>query len=611
MAKEQYQLGQVTMRTGGGPRNRVAEKPHNFREAWLMIFRYCSNYKPHLVVIGILSAVWVLLSLFGPDRLKEVANMLSDGIKGSDIDTEAILKTSLAVSAAYLLSALFSYGQASITLRVSQGIAYRMRNDISHKLNRLPLKRLDSSSFGDLLSRVTNDVDTINESLSNSMVQVINGVFTFAGCAVAMFATNAVLALVAIASSLIGFWVMNVIIQRSQQYFVRRQQYLGALNGHIEEIYAAHTIVKAYNGEAEATERFEELNNQLYKNNWYSQFFSGIMNPLMEFVGNFGYLAVCVVGAVLVTGGYIRFGVIVAFILYVKMFTQPLSQVAQAITNLQSGAAAAERVFQFLSEEEIEDESRKISDFKATRGEVTFQNVSFGYTKDKTVIHDFSFTAKPGQKIAIVGPTGAGKTTLVNLLMRFYEPDSGRILIDGVDISDMTRENVRELFGMVLQDTWLFEGTIRENIAYGNGAATDETVTNACKFVGLDRYIRSLKDGYDTKITATFSLSAGQRQLMTIARAMVSDKPLLILDEATSSVDTRTERIVQQAMEQLTTERTSFTIAHRLSTIRDADVILVMKDGDIIEQGTHNDLIAKQGFYFELWNSQFVNAEAI
>ena len=610
MAKEQYQLGQVTMRNGGG-RQRVSEKPQDFKKAWKMIFDYCEQYKLSLLLIGVLSIAWVALSLIGPDRLKEIANMLSDGIKGGHIDTQKILRTSLAVGAIYVLSSVLSYAQTYMTLRVSQGVAFRMRRDISQKLNRLPLKRLDSSSFGDLLSRVTNDVDTINESLSGSMVQVINGVITFTGCAIAMLATNVLLAFVAIASSLLGFWLINLIIKRSQRYFVLRQKYLGELNGHIEEIYAAHTIVSAYNGEAASAERFDELNNKLYRNNWLSQFFSGVMNPLMEFVGNLGYVAVCVLGAVLVVAGQIQFGVIVAFIIYVKMFSQPLNQMAQAITSLQSCAAAAECVFHFFSEEEMENESGKISDFSATKGEVTFENVTFGYTEDKAVLRNFSFTAKAGQKIAIVGPTGAGKTTIVNLLMRFYEPTSGRILIDGTEIQDMTRENVRELFGMVLQDTWLFEGSIGENIAYGSQTATDDDIRNACKFVGLDRYIQSLKHGYDTQISSTFSLSAGQRQLMTIARAMVLNKPLLILDEATSSVDTRTERIVQRAMEELTVGRTSFTIAHRLSTIRDADVILVIKDGDIAEQGTHEQLMEKQGVYYELWNSQFVNAEAI
>lgn len=611
MVKEEYKLNQVTMRSAGSGRQKVAEKPHDFKKAWGMIFRYCGNYRAAICGIAVLAVLWVLFSLFGPDRLNRITNMITDGIAGSGIDTAAILRMSVQVLILYVLSSVLSYLQNFMTVYVSQGVSRRMRTDISHKLNRIPLSRLDSSSFGDLLSRVTNDVDTISESLSGSAAQMVNGVVTFLGCSVAMLLSSRALTAVAIASSLLGLWAMNVLIRRSQKYFVRRQRYLGELNGHIEEIYAAHTIVMAYNGEKEAADRFEELNEQLYTNNWMSQFVSGVMTPLMDFVGNLGYLSVCVAGAILVTGGWIRFGTVVAFIVYVKMFTQPLGQVAQAVTNLQSAAAAAERVFVFLDEPEMEKEDGKRRDFQASQGEVQFDQVTFGYVPEKTVIHHFSFTAKPRQKVAIVGPTGAGKTTIVNLLMRFYECSSGCIRIDGVDIRDMTRENVRELFGMILQDTWLFEGTIRDNICYGNPEATDEEVERACRMVGLHRYICSLKDGYQTRMTNTFSLSAGQRQLMTIARAMVSNKPLLILDEATSSVDTRTEQIVQDAMEQLTAGRTSFTIAHRLSTIRNADVILVMKDGDIVEQGSHQELLDRQGFYYELWNSQFVKAETI
>lgn len=608
--KEQYTLGQVSMRTGG-KKQKAAEKPQNFKKAWKMIFHYCGGYRIRLTAIAVFSVLWVSFTLFGPDRLNRITNEIVDGMAGGLINTGLILQMSVQVVCLYVLSSALSYAQSFMTISVSQGVSRKMRTDISQKLNRIPLSRVDSSSFGDLLSRVTNDVDTISDSLGNSAVQMINGVVTFVIYSAAMLVSNVVLALVALASSAAGFAAMNALIHRSQKFFVRRQQYLGELNGHIEETYAAHTVVKTYNGEKEAIKRFQELNQKLYVNNWMSQFVSGIMTPLMEFVGNLGYLSVCIVGAIMVSAGYIRFGTVVAFIVYVKMFTQPLGQVAQGITTLQSAAAAAERVFVFLDEPEMEKENGKKMDFCAEKGEVKFDHVTFGYALDKMIIQDFSFTAAPGQKVAIVGPTGAGKTTIVNLLMRFYELNGGYISIDGIDIHDITRENVRKLFGMVLQDTWLFEGTVRDNICYGNEEASDEQVERACRMVGLHRYICSLPEGYQTKMTDTFSLSAGQRQLMTIARAMVSDRPLLILDEATSSVDTRTEQIVQRAMDKLTEGRTSFTIAHRLSTIRDADVILVMKDGSIVERGSHKELLEKKGFYYELWNSQFVKAERI
>ena len=611
MAKESYQLGQVTMRSSGGPRGRAMEKPHDFKKAWKQILHYCKPYRIQIVIVLTLAVGAVLFSLFGPNQLKNITNMIVEGLNGASMNLAKILRISIVAVALYLMSAAMMYFQNYLTTMTATRINHDLRRDISSKINHIPLSRLDQSSFGDLLSRVTNDIDTIGESLSHSAVQMIRGLVTFLFATVAMLLTNVPLALVALASSMLGFLFMKIIITKSQKYFVLRQRYLGEMNGHIEEMYAGHTIVKSYNGEQDSLERFEELNEKLYVNNYMSQFLSGMMMPFMEFVGNLGYLMVCVVGAIMTSHDLISFGTIIAFIIYVKIFTQPLGMVSQAVTALQSAAAAAERVFAFLEEKEMEDESDKQQDFRAERGEVVFDHVNFGYTPDRTIIHDFSFTAHSGMKVAIVGPTGAGKTTMVNLLMRFYELHSGEIRIDGTNITDLSRANVRKLFAMVLQDTWLFEGTIRDNIAYGSHNVTDEEIHEACRRVGLHRYIRSLKDGYDTVINDAFSLSAGQRQLMTIARAMVSKKPLLILDEATSSVDTRTEQLVQDAMEELTKGRTSFTIAHRLSTIRNADVILVMKDGDIVEQGTHRDLLAKNGFYAELWNSQFVNAVSI
>ncbi|MBQ5959426.1 MAG: ABC transporter ATP-binding protein [Firmicutes bacterium] len=590
---------------------RVAEKPKDFKGAMRMLILYLKRFLPLITVAFTCAVISVILQLFGPDLLSQITDMISDGMKSGSIDLPAILHKSMLTLGFYLVSALLIYVQAITLTTVSSNIMRYMRNDISHKLNKIPLSRFDSSSFGDLLSRVTNDVDTIGMSLNNAAADIVTAVTVFIGCTIMMLLTNVLLALIAIAASLFGFFMMNVIIKRSQKYFSRRQMYLGQLNGHIEEMYAGHIIVKAFNGEKESRKEFERLNEKLCENNWKSQFIGGINGPLMEFIANFGYVAVCVVGAIMAKNGTITFGVIVAFILYVRQFSQPLGMLAQAMVNLQSAAAAAERVFGFLGEEEMEDESGKQALLDGCKGQVTFDHVKFGYTPDRTIIHDFSMDIKPGQKVAIVGPTGAGKTTLVNLLMRFYEIQGGQIRIDGVNTRETTRENVHDQFCMVLQDTWLFEGSIRDNIVYSMRDVPDEKVIEACKAVGLHHFISTLPDGYNTKLTDDSNLSAGQRQLMTIARAMIEDAPLLILDEATSSVDTRTEQIVQDSMEKLTEGRTSFTIAHRLSTIRNADVILVMKDGDIVETGTHEELLARGGFYAELWTSQFVNAEAI
>ena len=613
MAKNDYTLGQARMggRRGGGGRFRVAEKPKNFKTALASMFRYATRFAP-LLIGGLICAVSATaLTLFGPDRLSRITRYIEQGMNGNGFDLNAILRTTILLLLFYLASSLLTYGQSFLLITGTQRMLRSLRSEISHKLNKVPLSRYDSASFGDLLSRVTNDVDTIGESFNNAIAQLCTAAVLFVGCVVLMLVTNLILGAVAIASSLVGFFLMNFIIKKSQKYFSARQRYLGELNGHIEEIYAAHNIVKSYNGEAGAKEEFGRLNELLYESNWKSQFLSGIMGPMMEFIGNFGYLAVCVLGAVMTKNGIIGFDVIVAFIIYVKLFTQPLGQVAQSFTSLQSAAAAAERVFSFLEEPEMEDESYKTTVLEAKEGQVEFEHVNFGYLPGKTIIHDFSALIKPGQKVAIVGPTGAGKTTIVNLLMRFYELNGGHIKIDGVDIGDITRENVHSLFCMVLQDTWIFEGTVKENIVYSKQNVSDETVKAACEAVGLHHFIQTLPQGYDTVLGDESSLSAGQRQLLTIARAMVEDAPLLILDEATSSVDTRTEVLVQRAMEKLTQGRTSFTIAHRLSTIRGADVILVMKDGDIIESGSHDELLEKGGFYAQLWESQFVNAETI
>lgn len=611
MAKNDYQLGQARINVGGRGPMRVMEKPKDFKNALLELTRYLKSFLLPLSLAFACAIAGVVMNLFGPDMLSRITNLIESGMRQGNVDLPLVIRYSLLALSFYALSSLLVFTQSVTLARTTQNIQRHMRNDISRKLNRIPLKRFDSASFGDLLSRVTNDVDTIGMSLHHSVGDIVTAAATFIGCITMMLLTNVFLTLIAVGCSAVGFSMMNVIIRRSQPFFSRRQHYLGQMNGHIEEMYAGHIIVKAYNGEEASRAEFDRLNDLLYENNWKSQFLSGIMNPIMEFLGNFGYVAVCVMGAIMAKKGQIRFGTIVAFILYIRMFMHPMNMVAQAATSLQSAAAAAERVFAFLREPEMEAESAKPTHLQCRRGEVVFSHVCFGYDPERIIIHDFSAVVKPGQKVAIVGPTGAGKTTLVNLLMRFYELNSGAIYIDGVNIRDVSRENIHDQFCMVLQDTWLFEGTIRENIVYSKQNVPEEKVIAACRAVGLHRFIMSLPKGYDTVLTDDSSLSTGQRQLMTIARAMVEDAPLLILDEATSSVDTRTEQTVQNAMDALTRGRTSFTIAHRLSTIRNADMILVMKDGDIVETGTHAQLLGKGGFYADLWTSQFINAEAI
>ena len=610
MAQENYEMGSVTLRSRiGGPGNKAMEKPENMKQVLLQMLRYCSRSLYLFLSAIACAAGGALFTLAGPGRLSVITDLISDGIDSGNLNLSQILSISVTLMGYYVLSFALTYGETFLMNLFTQRNARRMRSDISAKLGRIPLAEFDSSSFGDLISRMTNDVDSLTDGMRMGVADIANAAVIFTGAVILMLQTNVILALLAIGASLVGFVLMTLITMKSQPYFTRTSDRLGVINGHIEEMIAGHQVVKSYNGEEESLSRFDEINRELYESVWKSQFLSGIMMPLMSFIGNLGYVAVCVAGAVMAAQGTITFGVIVAFIVYVKLFTQPMGMLAQAVTNLQSAAAAAERIFRFLGETEMEDESEKITDFRPSYGRVEFDHVRFGYTKERTIIRDFSADVKPGQQVAIVGPTGAGKTTLVNLLMRFYELDGGQIRIDGKDITELTRENVHDLFGMVLQDTWIFEDTIRANVAYCRPDVTNDEVEAACRAVGLHSYIASLPDGYDTVLKDDASLSAGQRQLLTIARAMVADQPLLILDEATSSVDTRTEQLVQDAMLRLTQGRTSFTIAHRLSTIRSADVILVMKDGDIAEKGTHRELLASGGFYAQLWKSQFAGEQ--
>ena len=536
---------------------------------------------------------------------KSIKNILSP-----KMNMDKIKSISLFLVILYVLSALFTFIQSILMTDVANKFAKKLRSNISKKINKLPLKYFDKNLSGDILSRVTNDVDTIAQSMNQSLASLVSSVTLFIGSIIMMFYTNYIMALTAILSSLIGFVFMIKILSKSQKYFTARQVELGKLNGHIEEIYSGLNVVKVYNGKNESDKKFDELNKSVYECNRKSQFLSGLMMPIMNFIGNFGYVAVCIVGALLVSKDMITFGVIIAFITYVRLFTNPLSQIAQGLTSLQSTAAASERVFEFLEEPELEKENvTKTLDKAKAKGEVEFNHVKFGYDSDKIIIKDFNAKIKPGQKVAIVGPTGAGKTTMVNLLMRFYEINSGDIKIDGVNIKDLSRENIHDLFTMVLQDTWLFNGTVKENIVYNNENVTDEEVIDVCKKVGVHHFIKTLPNGYDSVLSDIDSVSSGQRQLLTIARGMIDHKPLLILDEATSNVDTRTEELVQKAMDKLSEGKTSFIIAHRLSTIKNADLILVMKDGNIIEQGNHDELIKENGFYANLYNSQFDKAE--
>ena len=595
----------------------AVEKPQDFGGVMKKLVHFCRHYIPAIIVALVLGAIGTVCQIVGPDKLKDMTNEIAKGLPAlvngkpvlGAIDMDAVTHIAWLLVALYVGYAVLCYVQSWMMANVTQRTAQELREAISVKINKLPLKYFDKVSYGDVLSRITNDVDAIGQTLGQSVGSLITSVTLFVGALIMMFYNNVIMTVCAIASSLVGLLIMGAIMKVSQKYFSRQQIALGDVNGHVEEMYAGHTVVKAYCGEADSIRAFEKYNGDLYDSGWKSQFLSGLMMPLMNFVGNFGYVVVCVVGAVLAMDGKIEFGVIVAFMMYIRLFTQPLSQFAQAFQNLQRCAAASERVFSFLEEPEMADESDKQAllgvNGKPVRGDVEFSHVKFGYDPSKTIINDFSASVKSGQKVAIVGPTGAGKTTMVNLLMRFYEISGGLIAIDGVDTKSVPRWNVHDQFSMVLQDTWVFRGTVRENIAYSKPDVTDKQIEDACKAVGLHHYIMSLPNGYDTVLDDKATLSQGQKQLLTIARAMVEDAPILILDEATSSVDTRTEELIQKAMDALTVDRTSFVIAHRLSTIRDADMILVMNHGDIVESGTHEELLAKGGFYADIYNSQF------
>lgn len=573
--------------------------------SFLKLLKYCKKYTVHIVIALIGSVIGTLLTLLGPDKLSEMTDLMTNGLMG-ELDLKGITSIGITLVMIYAVSFILSLTQGLIMTQVIQRVSKQLRTSLTVKINRLPMSYYNQTTTGDILSRVTNDVDTLGQSLNQSLTTLVSATCLFIGSIVMMLKTNVVLTLTAILATIIGFIMMMFIMKRSQVFFLKQQEGLGKLNGYIEEAYSGQMIIKAYNSEEQMISTFQKMNQELTSNTYRAQILAGFMMPLMTFIGNLGYVAVCIVGAVLTMNGTISFGVIVAFIMYVRYFTQPLAQMAQAAQSLQSASAAGHRVFEFLEAEEMEDESKKVGYLKEVTGKVQFDHVSFAYEgSHRPVIKDFSMTAHPGQKVAIVGPTGAGKTTLVNLLMRFNEINRGDIRIDDVSIHDLTRENIHDLFCMVLQDTWLFEGTIKENLIYNQTHLTDEDVEQACEAVGLHHFIQTLPEGYETLLNDQLNLSAGQKQQLTIARAMLKNAPMLILDEATSSVDTRTELIIQQAMDQLMHGRTSFIIAHRLSTIKNADVILVLKDGDILESGNHEQLLAKDGFYAELYNSQF------
>lgn len=573
------------------------------------LFTYSSKLKVPSAVAFLFAVAGAVLTIIGPNLLSQITDLISDAL-GGEIDMAAIGHIGVILLVIYGLSAVFTYVEHYIMATVTLELSRDMRQDLSRKINRVPMSYFSKVSYGDILSRVTNDVSTLQQALANSLPSMISAAAQFIGCLVMMFVTEWRMALAAIAVTLVGFLIMAAVMLRSQKYFSARQENLSVLNGYIEEMYSSHDVVRLSRANEQVKETFGGMNAALYDAEWRSQFLSGIMQPLMTIIGNLGYVVVCVLGSALAMSGEISFGVIVAFILYVRLFTSPLSTLAQGMTQMQTAAAAGDHIFDFLHEEELSDETGKRTALTDVRGEVEFDHVRFSYPNDpdKIIIKDFSAHIRPGQKVAIVGPTGAGKTTLVNLLMRFFEINSGRIKIDGVSTSEMTRESVHDLFSMVLQDTWLFEGTVRENLVYNKTGVTDQQLEEACRACGIYHFIETLPQGFDTVLDDSIAISAGQKQLLTIARAMIQGNPMLILDEATSSVDTRTELITQQAMDRLTEHRTSFVIAHRLSTIKNADLILVLKDGDIIEQGTHDQLLARGGFYTDLYNSQFEKA---
>jgi len=587
-----------------------SQKAKDFKKSMKELTIYCKPYFIPIIISLILSIISSILSIIGPDKLKEITDVITNGIL-TGINLNEIKRISIILLIIYICSAIFGYIDEFIMATVTNKFSKSLRKEITKKINKMPLKYFDKNSYGDILSRITNDVDTLSQGLNQSLSTLVSSITLLIGSIIMMIITNGIMALTAIVSSLIGFIFMFSVIKRSQKYFDLLQTELGNLNGYIEEIYSGHNVVKVYNGVDEANKKFSEINTKLSENVRKSQFLSGLMHPFMGFIGNFGYVCVCIVGSLLTMNDIISFGVIVAFMIYIRLFTQPLSRIAQSFSSLQSCAAASERVFEFLAEEEMNNESNFKNNLikEKVKGEIEFKHVKFGYNDEKTIIKDFNVKVNPGEKIAIVGPTGAGKTTMVNLLMKFYDIKDGDILIDKVSTKELTRENIHDLFIMVLQDTWTFEGTIKENIKYNNTNVSDKKVEEICKIVGLHHYIKALPNGYDTILTDNDTLSSGQKQLLTIARGMIKDAPFLILDEATSSVDTRTEELVQKAMDKLTEGRTSFIIAHRLSTIKNADLILMMQDGNIIEQGNHDELIKLNGKYAELYNSQFENVE--
>ena len=583
--------------------------PNGMRSALPRITGYLRSSMGIIIMALILAALSAVMTIIGPDKIGQIATLMSDGLTGS-IDLAAIARIGVFLAVLYALSAGFSFVQHYTMAVVTLKMSYRMRGELSAKINRVPQKYFGTTSQGDILSRITNDVSTLQQGLTNSLPLIISAATQFIGCLLMMFLTEWRLALVSVGVTLVGMLLTVLILSKSQRFFAARQKSLGELNGYVEEMYSGHEVVRISRAGRKIGAQFDKLNAAVYDANWKSQFLSGMMQPLMNIIGNIAYVAVCVFGSILAMNGTIKFGVIVSFILYVRLFTSPLTQIAQGMTNLQTASASAHRIFDFLESEELPDESKKTAALTEVRGQVCFEHVRFSYpnTPDKVIIKDFSAEVHPGQKVAIVGPTGAGKTTMVNLLMRFFELNSGTITIDGVSIADLRRENVHQLFSMVLQDTWLFEGTVRENLVYNMQGVTDEQLEAVCRACGLDKFVHTLPQGFDTVLSESASISAGQKQLLTIARAMLQNAPMLILDEATSSVDTRTELLIQRAMDELTKGRTSFVIAHRLSTIKNADLILVMRDGDMIESGTHEELMHRGGFYAELYNSQFEQA---
>lgn len=596
--------------------NGAPQKPKSLKKSFGRLFKYLKSFMPLIIVSAVLIIASTVIRLIGPNKIGELTTIVSKSLPifndagimifpGIPYEMSEIWKIGKLLIFLYVFGALFTYIANYLIGRVCFVMSNKLRREIQEKINKLPLKYIDKVPYGDVLSTVTNDVDTIGQTLQTSVSSLVGAIILFIGSLIMMFVTNWILALCAIASTFIGFGIMAIIIKVSQKHFIEQQKRLAEIDGVIEEVYAGQTVIATYNAKDETKNKFEDVNKKLYNSGWKSQFLSGVMHPFMSFVGNFGYVVVCVVGAILFSKGKIDFGVITSFMIYIRLFTNPLSQIAQAMTSVQTAAAASERVFDFLEEEEISDESEKNVKVPEIKGNVEIKNVKFGYDADRVIIKDFSADIKAGEKVAIVGPTGAGKTTIVNLLMRFYEMNSGDIKIDGVSIKDMTRSQLRDIFSMVLQDTWLFEGTIRENLVYNKQGITEEDLDRVCHACGLEHFIKTLPNGYDTVLSDETNVSVGQKQLLTIARAMLQNSPMLILDEATSNVDTRTEVLIQKAMDKLTQGRTSFVIAHRLSTIKNANLILVLKDGDVIESGNHKELLKQKGFYADLYNSQF------